>query len=197
MGGSDPIASVSLLCDVEGIRIDNPDASGWTPLALAARQGAVMSSLCLLNHGANIDAADKLVRAPPTAANSLYIAQHESLTPAVWIVSTQGNTPLVQALVASHVTYGALLMQKGASLNTKVTTAVTKHKWSALCRLLPSLTAACWNGTNLTGQFRRSERCRPSRSSSRPLCSTLPLCVTMRYASFAVSYVVPLWVRCS
>lgn len=59
---SDPIASVSLLCDVEGVLIDNPDASGWTPLALAAQQGAVMSSLCLLNHGANIDAADKLVR---------------------------------------------------------------------------------------------------------------------------------------
>jgi ankyrin repeat protein len=61
MSSSDPIASVSLLCDVEGIIIDNPDSSGHTPLALAAQKGAVMSSLCLLNHGANIDSADNLV----------------------------------------------------------------------------------------------------------------------------------------
>lgn len=72
MSCSDPIASVSLLCDVEGVLIDNPDASGWTPLALAAQQGAVMSSLCLLNHGANIDAADKLVRHHHTAQHAMW-----------------------------------------------------------------------------------------------------------------------------
>lgn len=45
--------------------MDNPDTSGRTPLALAASKAAVMSSLCLLNHGAKIDAVDELVRFPP------------------------------------------------------------------------------------------------------------------------------------
>jgi hypothetical protein len=50
---------------------------------------------------------------------------------------------LVQALVASHVTYGALLMQKGASLNTKVTTAVIKHKWSMAFRTVSCSVLLC------------------------------------------------------
>jgi hypothetical protein len=60
----------------------------------------------------------------------------------------------VQALVASHVTYGALLMQKGASLKTKVTTEVTESNWSTACLAFTSplpqgfnLTSPVWNST--------------------------------------------------
>jgi ankyrin repeat protein len=77
----DPIEQVSSLCSESTLEIDVPDKWNKTPLHYAAQRGSAISTLYILNRGADLEAKD------------IY-----------------GNTPLGISLLRKHFVYGILLI---------------------------------------------------------------------------------------
>lgn len=82
---SDPIETVSSLCAIDGLDIDVADKWQKTPLHYAAQCSATISSLYILQRGAQLESKD------------IY-----------------GNTPLGVALLRNHFNYGIILIQREA-----------------------------------------------------------------------------------
>jgi len=87
----DPIETISSLCAIDGILLDEPDVFGKAPLHYAALRGATISSLYLLQRGADIERAD-----------------------------VDGNTPLGLCVLALHPGLAIILIQKKANVKVPV-----------------------------------------------------------------------------
>ena len=96
----DPIETVSSLCSVEEILVDEPDCLGNTPLSYASIVGATISSLYLLRRGAQVN--------------------HEN---------NDGNTPLGLALQSKKPDFGIVLIQNGADVSHSLI-SITKQKYT-------------------------------------------------------------------
>lgn len=88
----DPIEQISDLAVVEEIELDHADKFGRTPLMYAAAQGATISSMYLLQKGADINRKDE-----------------------------DGNSPLSLSLLGGYVDYAVTLIQKNADTRANVT----------------------------------------------------------------------------
>ena len=87
----DPIETVSSLCACKELEIEVPDKWNKTPLHYAAQRSATISSLYILQRGAQLESKD------------IY-----------------GNTPLGVALMHNHFNYGIILIQKSANVTVPV-----------------------------------------------------------------------------
>ena len=84
----DPIETVSSLCALKNLEIEVADKWHKTPLHYAAQRSATISSLYILQRGAQLESKD------------IY-----------------GNTPLAIALLKNHFNYGIILIQKSANVS--------------------------------------------------------------------------------
>ncbi|XP_076799406.1 uncharacterized protein LOC143444161 [Clavelina lepadiformis] len=92
--GCDPIELTTLLTSgMSGEEVDTADASGRTPLHEAARQGAMICCMHLVERGANINRQD-----------------------------SDCNSPMSLAVKAGHNSCVMMLIRKGANVNTNVIT---------------------------------------------------------------------------
>lgn len=87
----DPIETVSSLCEFD-LKINIADSWGNTPLHYAAQRGSTISSLYLIQRGADLEAKNE-----------------------------DGNTPLGLGLLGRHPDYAIMLMQKSASVHATLT----------------------------------------------------------------------------
>jgi ankyrin repeat protein/predicted DNA-binding WGR domain protein len=87
----DPIETVSNIIARTGVKVDQRDNWGNTPLSYAAQRGAVISTLYLLKHEADID-----------------------------VVNVQGNTPVNICLLHGHQNMCIFLIQKNCNLKVDV-----------------------------------------------------------------------------
>lgn len=87
----DPIETVSSLCARKELKIEVADKWGKTPLHYAAQRSATISSLYIIQRGAELESKD------------IY-----------------GNTPLGVALMKNHFNYGIILIQKNANVTSPV-----------------------------------------------------------------------------
>ena len=87
----DPIEVVTTLCSKKEINIDVQDAWGKSPLHYAAQRSSTISSIFLLNRGANLERKDKY-----------------------------GNTPLAIAFLYSHPDYAITLIERNANVSELV-----------------------------------------------------------------------------
>ena len=92
----DPIEIVTGLCADKKLKIDEGDSNGNTPLCMAAMKGATISSLYLLQRGANLEKENN----------------HK-------------NTPLSLAILKDHPGYAVTLLQKGANVSHPIYLAQT------------------------------------------------------------------------
>lgn len=79
--GIDPIETVTSLCGQQGLEIEVADKWKKTPLHYACQRGASISTLYLINRGANLESKD------------IY-----------------GNTPLGISLMSNHYNFAILLI---------------------------------------------------------------------------------------
>jgi len=87
----DPIETVSSLCGQNNLEIDVPDKWQKTPLHYAAQRGASISTLYILNRGADLEAKD------------IY-----------------ANTALGISLLRGHFNYAIILIQRKADVKAPV-----------------------------------------------------------------------------
>ena len=101
----DPIETVSNIIARAGVKVDTRDEWGNTALSYAAQRGAVISTLYLLKHGADIDATNK-----------------------------EGNTPLNICLLNGHQNMCIFLIQKNCCLKTNVKVKTMEQKKAELTK---------------------------------------------------------------
>uniref|UniRef100_A0A6F9DBH5 Poly [ADP-ribose] polymerase n=1 Tax=Phallusia mammillata TaxID=59560 RepID=A0A6F9DBH5_9ASCI len=124
--GCDPIELTTLLTSgMSGAEVDTADATGRTPLHEAARRGAMICCMHLVERGANINRQD-----------------------------SDCNTPLSLAVKAGHNSCAVMLIQKGANVNTNVITIpqkssteasseVSAPKWRLKSAIIPPRKPTC------------------------------------------------------
>ena len=93
----DPIEAVTTLCSKDNIDIDLPDKWGKTPLHYAAQRGSTISTVFLLNRGADLEATD------------IY-----------------SNTPLGIAFLYRHPDYAITLIERNANVSQPVYPQIIK-----------------------------------------------------------------------
>ena len=127
-GGQDTsIEAVSNICSLNPrIEVDVADCSGQTPLALAAKEGAIITARYLLQRGANVNVRDAM-----------------------------GNSPLAHALINGHANFAVVLIEHGLDMKKEtVSPPIPRPKVNKSGWTIRSTTGPMYCGAYLQAKFK-------------------------------------------